>query len=282
MKYSWAFFLVFTLVGCNLFTQTTKQEPIARVNDTYLFQEDIIGLVPPLVSKEDSILLVQNFINQWATNQLLIDKATVNIPQVQLEQYNKLVSDYKNSLLTEAYKNILVSKSFDSTVTENSLNTLYERDKENFLLQDQLVKVRFIQIDETNTNVTIIKDKLNRFNTKDKQELMEMSLQFKNFNLDDSTWVKRETLLNNVKILKDKFATISKNQLTKIEDSTGVYFVYLEAVLDKNDVAPLSFIKPTIKQIVLNKRKLELIKKIEQEITKDARANNDFEIYTQN
>ncbi len=43
---------------------------------------------------------------------------------------------------------------------------------------------------------------------------------------------------------------------------------------------PLSYIKPTIEQIILNKRKLELIKKLEKDITKDAIKNNDFEIYT--
>jgi hypothetical protein len=46
------------------------------------------------------------------------------------------------------------------------------------------------------------------------------------------------------------------------------------------DIAPLSYIKPSLKLIILNKRKLELIKKLEKDITQDAIKNNEFEIYT--
>ena len=50
-------------------------------------------------------------------------------------------------------------------------------------------------------------------------------------------------------------------------------------VLGRNDTAPLEFVTPTINQIVKNKRKLELIKKLEKDITKDAIKNKEFEIY---
>ena len=53
----------------------------------------------------------------------------------------------------------------------------------------------------------------------------------------------------------------------------------IEDVLNPNDTAPLSYVKPTLKQIILNKRKLELIKKLETDITKDAIETNNFEIY---
>lgn len=282
MKLGVAILFLFTLVSCDYFISQQQEEVVARVNNTYLYKADIEGLINPSATKEDSILLVENFINQWATKQLLIDKASINIPQDQLEQYDKLVNDYRNSLLTEAYKNILVSRAFDSVVNESALSSLYERDKDNFLLNDQLVKVRYIHIDQSNTNIVGVKDKLNRFSNKDREDLVTMSLEFKDFNFNDSTWIKKEVLLENLKILKEKPNAISKNQLTKIEDSTGVYFIYVNDILNKNDVAPLSYIKPTIKQIVLNKRKLELIKKIEQDITRDARANNDFEVFIQN
>ncbi|MCJ7758135.1 MAG: peptidyl-prolyl cis-trans isomerase, partial [Gillisia sp.] len=36
---------------------------------------------------------------------------------------------------------------------------------------------------------------------------------------------------------------------------------------------------PTIKQIILNKRKAELVKELEKDITRDAIENKQFEIY---
>ena len=73
---------------------------------------------------------------------------------------------------------------------------------------------------------------------------------------------------------------LKKSNFAQLQDSLGVYLVKIEDLLKRNDIAPLSHIKPTIQQIILNKRKLELIKKLEKDITKDAIKNNDFEIYT--
>ena len=53
----------------------------------------------------------------------------------------------------------------------------------------------------------------------------------------------------------------------------------IKDVLLRNEMAPLPYVRPTINQIVINKRKLELIKKLEKDITKDAIKNKQFEIY---
>ncbi|WP_254504077.1 hypothetical protein [Aquimarina spinulae] len=65
----------------------------------------------------------------------------------------------------------------------------------------------------------------------------------------------------------------------QLRDSTGVYMVKIKDVLKRNEIAPIEYIKPTIRQIILNKRKLELIKKIEKDITRDAVENKQFEVY---
>jgi hypothetical protein len=55
--------------------------------------------------------------------------------------------------------------------------------------------------------------------------------------------------------------------------------VAIKDVLRRNDIAPLSYIKPTIKEMILHKRKIELIRDIEKIIVKDATKNNNFKIY---
>jgi len=73
---------------------------------------------------------------------------------------------------------------------------------------------------------------------------------------------------------------LKKSNFTQIQDSIGVYLVKIEDILNRNDTAPLSFVGPTIEQIILNKRKLELIKKLEKDITKDAIKDKKFETFT--
>ncbi len=58
---------------------------------------------------------------------------------------------------------------------------------------------------------------------------------------------------NNIQVLK-------KTNFTQLQDSLGVYLVKIEAVLKTNDIAPLSYVKPTIEEIVIKQKKARTFK----------------------
>jgi len=280
-KKSLILLLFFVIVSCEYFKQDTKEIPVARVNDSYLYKKDIEKLIFNNTSKEDSVLIVNNFINRWATKQLLIDQSIINLPENQQETFDELVEQYKIDLYTEAYKSAIIAKQLDSVISEEELRNYYQQNKQNFKLNDELVKVRYIHVDENFTNINALVKKFKRFNNEDKEELTNLSIKFKSYNLNDSVWVKNSVLLGALPIIsKNKNQVLKKTNYVKLHDSLGVYLVKIEALLKTNDNAPLSYVKPTIKQIVLNKRKQELIKKLEKDITIDAIKNKNFELYT--
>ena len=276
-------FILFILVSsCDYFKQGPEQTPIARVNDSYLYLEDVEALISEGTSSQDSLILVNNFITRWATQQLLISRAKINLPEKQLEQYERLIDQYKSDLYTEAYKNVIIGSQLDSLISDNEMKLYYENNKENFRLNDELVKVRYIHLDNSFSNKNQVRRLLERFDSEDIQELKTMSLQFKAFNFNDTTWVRKEALIEALPALIDKSTQVlKKSNFTQLQDSLGVYLVKIEEVLQTNDIAPLTHIKPTIEQIILNKRKLELLKKLETDITKDAINNDNFETYPQ-
>ena len=280
-KLVFPFIFLICFVSCDYFQKGQTEGAIARVNANYLFENDLVGLVSEGTPKEDSILIVQNFINRWATQQLLINQANKNIPQDKLDDFENLVNQYKDDLYTEAYKSVIVSRQLDSTISKTEYEEFYELNKENFKLNDALVKVRYIHLDKEITNLSQIKEKFLRFNSKDKEELTEQSIQFLAKNFNDSIWVEKDVLLKVLPALQSKGSQVlKKSNFAQLQDSLGVYLVKIEDALNLRDTAPLSYIKPSIEQIILNKRKLELIKILEKDITKDAIKNNDFEIYT--
>lgn len=272
--------ILFSLVSCDLFKQEDPRVPVARVNKSFLYEDDIKELISEMTSEEDSILIVNNYINRWATQQLLIDQAKINLSEQKQEAYNKLVRNYKNDLFTEAYKSAIVMRQLDSTVSEREFEDFYELNKINFRLNDVLLKVRYIHVDENFTDLQQAKEKFVRYNESDKKQLSDLAIQFKAYNLNDSVWVKKEALVEAIPVIKDKAdQVLKKSNFTQLQDSLGLYLVKIQDVLKANDIAPLTYVKPTIKQIIINKRKLELIKKFEIDITKDAIKNNNFEIY---
>ena len=272
--------LFFVLVSCDYFKVGETRTPVARVNNSYLYVEDISALISEGTSVEDSTLIVNNYINRWATQQILMDRARVNISETTQHTYDKLAEDYKKDLYTEAYKNSIVAKQLDSTVSATELRSFYEENKQNFKLNDQLFKVRYIHLQKDFATSNTTANRLERFNEEDIKELETENIQYKSYNLNDSVWVKRESLQMVLPILKfTDEQKLKKSNFLRLEDSLGVYLVKITDRLDPNDIAPLSYVEPTIKQVLLNKRKLELIKLLEKDITTDALKNNNFEIY---
>lgn len=232
------------------------------------------------MSAEDSVLIVSSYINNWATQKLLLGQAEINLSESQLKRFDQLVREYKNDLLTEAYKNVIVSQQLDSTVSRREYEAYYEEYKENFLLKEVLVKSRFIHVHENYEGLESVERKFRRFDPEDQQELSEREYQFLGSNLNDSVWVKRDVLLEALPVLRASGTNmLKKSDYFRLQDSLGVYLVKIEGVLNINETAPLSYLLPTIKEIIINKRKLELIKKLETDITKDAIENKNFEIY---
>ena len=277
----WLSILVVTVTSCDYFKQEVSGNPVARVNQSYLYKADLNDLFSETSQLEDSAQLVNNYINRWATQQLLIDRAKVNLTQEQLDEFEHLVNQYKIDLYTQAYKNNIVSRELDSLVSKPELLTFYELNKENFKLNDPLLKLRYVHVGNNFSKLNSLAEKLKRFNKEDKKELMEMNIQFKSYNLNDSTWIKRDKLLESLPILATQSQVLKKSNFAQLQDSLGVYLLQIEDFLDRNDTAPLQHVENTIIQIILNQRKQELIKKLEKDITKDAIKNKTFEIYPQ-
>lgn len=282
MKRAFLYIIVLqlVLVSCDYFGPDTEKVVFARVNNSYLYKEDIEKLIPENTSPEDSVLLVHNYINRWATKELLIEKAKINIPSERMAEFDKLIQEYQNDLLTEAYKDLIVTKQLDTVISEQEYNEYFEENKENFRLNEILIKMRYLQVPKDYAGLKDVKAKFTRYNNKDKAELKIQEFQFQSSNLNDSVWIRKELLLDLLPVLKERESEVlKKSNFTQVEDSLGVYLVKTIDVLNINDSAPLIYIKPTVGQIILNKRKLELIKKLETDITKDAIKTNNFEIY---
>lgn len=272
------------VVSCDmLFKDEPTKEPLARVGNVFLYKEDINELLKGNVSKEDSASFVTNYINSWATKQLLLSKSKINLPQEKLKEFNDLIDNYKTDLYTRAYKEALVSKLEDTIISDQELFSFYETEKENFKLNEKLVKLRFVELPQQFLNKENVALRLKRFNAKDIKFLDSIGIQFKKLNFNDSIWIKASRVINEIPPLsfENEYRYLKKSQFFELQDSLGVYLAKVNDVLNPNDVSPFSFVKPTIKQVLLNRKRLILIRKLETEILDDAIKNKEFEVYGQ-
>ena len=276
MKY-FVFYITLTalLFSCN--KQDKVEHAIARVYDKYLYEEDIIKKLPENLATEDSILFRNNFINIWATEQLLLNKAKINIEGGN-DDIKNLVEDYKRELLIDKYKQAVLQQDLDTIITEIDIDEYYESNKSIYKLNEDLVQLKYIhfnnEIKEKNEIVKLFKSN----DSNDINNLIDRELEFNSFNFNDSIWVSYNLVEKKLPILKGE-KKLKKNQFIQKEDSLGVYLVAVKNILNRNDIAPQSYVRPLIKQMILHKRKLELTKKIEQTLVNDAINKKQFEQY---
>ncbi|WP_179353541.1 peptidyl-prolyl cis-trans isomerase [Winogradskyella vidalii] len=275
------FFISLLFTSCDFFKKSEGLDPIARVNETYLYKEDIKDVVPEGASKQDSTLMVNAYVNRWARRILLMDGALLNLPESKQNEFSKLVEQYKNDLYTKAYLEGLVKKNIDTVVQVEEAQLFYEANKESFKLNDNLIQFRYISLPLNPINLDTIKTRFERFETKDKAYLDSISVQFKSYSLNDSLWIKLNRVAEKIPIINNanKNQLLKKTNFLQLKDSLNLYLMIVNDVRLQNDYAPLDYVKTSINKIVINKRKLELIKQLENDITKDAIKNNKFQTY---
>ncbi|MGB7394217.1 MAG: peptidylprolyl isomerase [Pricia sp.] len=270
-------------MGCDFLWKEKDPEALARVGEYYLYRDEVERAMGTEMSKEDSAAFVTEYINNWASKQLMLDKARINLPEEKLADYDALVSNYRVDLYTRAYKEALVQKGSDSLVTEAQLKQFYEDEKDNFRLHEMVAKLRFVALPKDFINKVEVAERLKNFGEKDQTVLDSISVQFRKKNFNDSVWVPASRLMQEIPPLTiDNIETrLKKDEFLNLEDDNGVYLAKILEVKKVNDIAPLSFIEPQIEQVLLNRRRLDYLRNLETDIIDEAIQENEFEVYEQ-
>ncbi len=276
MKYI-SIYIVIIIAVFSCKEQVDENNAVARVYDQYLYENEISAKIPENLSREDSILFRNNIINSWAKQQLLLQKAKINIEDNN-DDINELVKTYKRDLLIDKYTRAVILQELDTLITDADIDEYYNKNKNIYKLNEDLVQLRYIHF---NLDIIDKKEIIDLFRSdleSDLEELTNRELEFNSYNFNDSIWVSYNSVEKKLPILKGD-ERLKKNKFIQKEDSLGVYLVAVKNVLYSNDVAPKSYVTPTIKNMILHKRKLDMLKRIEQTLVNDAINKKQFEQY---
>jgi hypothetical protein len=272
--------IVLLIFSCNKWGPN-EDKVLARVGLVYLHSSDLESKLFDFKSSQDSTLKSRNYIDFWARNQLLLQQSKINLTDEKIINLENLINQYRLDLYSNTYKTTLINKIFDSFVSENEIDSFLLKNKKVFKLNAPLYQVRYINLPPNNVDQSEIKRSFERNNKDDQSFLDSLSFQYFNYILKDSVWISKNEMLSEISFLSqdnlDKY--IKKSKFFEIEDSLGVYLFYVKDYLKKGDIAPKEVINSTIKNIILNQRKLKLTKQFEKDILKDAIKSNTYEVY---
>ena len=256
------------------------KEPIARVMDNYLYEDDIANLFTTTLEQEDSIHLRKRYINSWVRNQVLLQKAEKNITS--LSEIEKKVDKYRYDLILFEYERKYLEQNLDNKVTEEEIDKYYKANQSDFELKQNIVKCEFIRLHK---NIPKLNKKIPLFKSskkKDQLKFKEFVMQFSDsYSYESDMWFDFNEVVNNTPFVnyQNQIQFLKKNKIAQESDSNYVYLIRVVDYKISDQISPIEFVRDRIVDVIINKRKVDLLKKLEEGVYKTAKENNEFEIF---
>ncbi len=276
------------LTGCELIrwkndepVKSPGPRPIARVNDLYLYEDELTGIVDQKSTADDSTARVTAYVNSWIRKQLIIQEATkrMNIDEAEVE---RKVLDYRYSLVAYEYQNFYIRQRLNDIITLQEITDYYNGHLDNFALKQNIVRGTYIKVPKTAPRTNKVKDMIFSTKEKDVEELRSYCLSFSAaYHLGDSLWMEFDKLVVNSPIaeIPNKIQFLKTNPYYETSDGEYLYFLKISDYTISDNVSPLEFVKEDIRNILLNKRKVELARALEDEVYENAVKQKNFEIF---
>jgi hypothetical protein len=139
----------------------------------------------------------------------------------------------------------------------------------------------FIKVNKPVTDIRELRELYISDDEEDRASLWDYCLEYSNsFSISDDNWVELEQILDKIPLeVSDRQAFLKNNANLEIEDSLSFYFLRIAEYFLKDEISPVQYEEDNIRSLILNKRKLELIRNLERNIYQDALAKGDFTIY---
>ena len=231
------------------------------------------------MNAEDSVAIVSNYVEQWIRQMVLLDKAEKNIK----DNFDRQLTEYKNSLLTYAYEQQIVNQLLDTTVTQDQMLAYYEDHRDDFLLHNAVVRAAYIALPDKHPATAELKKLFAKrdFAESDVSQVEEIASHHGlHGHFDAGMWMPFYNLQRVVPITtfnENLFLKQNSNIITQDEQQT--YLVRIIEYKVSNDPAPFELVADDIHALLLNHRKLEILSHLQTDLLAEAEKSNNVKRY---
>ncbi|WMJ72696.1 hypothetical protein RCC89_05895 [Cytophagaceae bacterium ABcell3] len=288
-KYGFLLVLLVLLQSCDLFKKKdplnrydSDMQPVARVQDKFLYKKDIEDLFND--DQQGDSAQVAAYVDKWVKEQLLLNRAG-SVVESKMEKIEELVNAYRNDLILHEYKKAFVRSKGDSLVSDEDILKFYEENSEKFQLNQNIFKGVFVKVPSNVSNLSNIKKLVHSDSEEGVKDLRSFCLSYASFyHLDDSLWVNFDELVAQTPLasMSNKGNTLDKKKYVEMSDSKYTYILRVVDFKTSSELSPLEFVRDQIKNTLLNKKRLQLVNELEDNLYQEAGEEKEYEIYLWN
>jgi hypothetical protein len=258
-----------------------SRKPVARVNQSFLYLDELNGIVPKDATAADSAARISSYVTSWIRKKLLLNEAAKNI-DINEAEVERRVEEYRYSLIGYEFQNFYIKKNLNDSVSSTEIAAYYKTHLDNFVLKQNIVQGTYIKVPKTAPRIQRIKPLVFSNKPKEMEELKSYCLSFSaEYQLPDSSWIELDKLVANspMATIPDKIQFLRNYRYYETNDQDFLYFLKVDAFKIVDNVSPVEFVESEIKNIILNKRKVELAKKLEDEVYENGVKRKEFEVF---
>lgn len=267
--------LIPLFVSCKYLDFSSDDAIVAEVGDKILYESEVKNLIPQGTTPEDSINMLEQYVNSWALKHLLLNKAESELSKSEKDVEQEL-EDYRSSLLVYKYEKIYLEERLDTVITDDECMDYYKNYSSNFTLNNSVVKARVVKISDRSPNLEAIRKMYKTTSLEEIDEFEKLCYnsadRYNNFN---NNWVDISAIAKEIPydVQMCEREAWSKSYI-ETKDSLYYYFVYFLDKIAPDSTAPFEFYQTKIKEIILSKRKQELVANLEKNLIQEALEKN--------
>ena len=270
------------LCACKQTRPIDDADVLVRVKDRVLGREEIQRQIPRSLSSADSLLMAESLAKKWVKDALVYEVALRNLEREERAEVDRLVEEYRHSLIRYRYEEQLVRERLSSDFQESDKLRFYEENQSKFVLDKALIKGLFLKVPADAPGLADVK-KWYRSTSESAVEMIE-KYSVQNAVIYDyfyDKWVDFDQVMDNIPMrVTDANAFLKANRYVEMCDSTYCYLLNISDYLPIGRVAPYDYAGPQIIEMLTNQRKVQFLKDFEDELYNDAVKHGDVEFPT--
>ena len=251
---------------------------LAEVYDQQLYLSELDGMVPQGIGREDSTLIVRAYVERWVRDAVLMHEAARSVP-ADLD-LDRLVADYRASLIRHNYEQLLVAQLSDTAVDERLVREYYAANQFQFELEVPIVKGRLLKLPNDAPESEQLDRWWNSGADKSDPAFRRYAQRYAVLAyLDRNAWVKGDRVVTALPP-----GTLSLDQLqrgTEVDrrDEAFRYLLRIDEVVPARRTAPYDYVREQVRTTLLHQRQNKLLEARKEDMYQRALRQNDVRIY---
>lgn len=257
------------LSGCSPLEGGSRDKVVAKVGKKRLRISEVTATIPAGTPSEDSLRMLENYIEQWARRELKLQEAERVIGSVAVEEVNRMVEEYRYSLLGYRLDQNYLDKKVDTLLSDSVVTAYWEQHKADFALDRTVVKGRIVRVPNSYRQAVKLLS-LMRSPSEDRQQDFISTCEKNNFETHffEEEWVDFSEFLSYLPVRRDRSYDymLDSREVREMADADNHYFVQITDCLRAGSDAPFDRVDDAVRRIIFNRRRNQVIKEYEDSL----------------